>query len=348
MKSKSLTYSFTSVFCMELSMLLHSGIALNEGILTLLDDETDKDGRIVLQSLLAPLEEGEPLSVSLEGSGYFPRYMVKMVGIGEKTGRLTETLEALAEYYNRQDSLSATIRNAVFYPVILLVIMVAVVLILIVQVLPMFDDVFTRMGTQMSALASALMRFGGWLRGAATGIAVVFGVILLVALIAWIVPRFRSGLSAAFLNKWGGSGIFGKVSSARFTSVMALAVASGLDAEEAVSMAADVSGGSSAINKRHEKCVALLHEGRSMSEAMRESGILSAQNGRILSIGTRSGMTDAAMAEIARRSDRTVQEDIERIVSRVEPSLVIAASVIVGVILLSVMLPLMGIMSSLG
>ena len=68
----------------------------------------------------------------------------------------------------------------------------------------------------------------------------------------------------------------------------------------------------------------------------------------MLSIGNRSGKADMAMAEIARRSDLDVQDNIDRIVSRIEPALVIISSVVVGVILLSVMLPLMGIMTSLG
>jgi type IV pilus assembly protein PilC len=68
----------------------------------------------------------------------------------------------------------------------------------------------------------------------------------------------------------------------------------------------------------------------------------------MLSIGSRSGKADAAMSEIARRSDLDVQDDIDRIVGKIEPTLVIISSVIVGVILLSVMLPLMGIMTSIG
>jgi type IV pilus assembly protein PilC len=68
----------------------------------------------------------------------------------------------------------------------------------------------------------------------------------------------------------------------------------------------------------------------------------------MLSIGSRSGKADEAMAEIARRSDLDVRDNIDRIVGRIEPTLVIISSVVVGVILLSVMLPLMGIMTSIG
>jgi len=68
----------------------------------------------------------------------------------------------------------------------------------------------------------------------------------------------------------------------------------------------------------------------------------------MLAVGSVSGKADIAMAEIARRSDIEVRDGIDRIVGRIEPTLVILSSAIVGVILLSVMLPLIGIMTSIG
>jgi type IV pilus assembly protein PilC len=333
---------------MELAMLLKAGIILSEGVLMLQDDEPDKNGKAVLQTLIDSLDKGAPLSEALRGSSFFPRYMVNMAEIGEKTGRLAETLTALSEYYDRQDRLAASIKNAVYYPVILLIMMITVVLILIIQVLPIFNDVFSRLGTRMSPLATNLMQFGGWLRGVSAFIAIIFGIILLIAFIAFAVPEIREGIVKAYKNRFGHRGIMGKIASSRFTSAMALATASGLDTEEAVEMAATISGGTKAIDEKNEKCVALLRSGGTLANAMRDSEILSARDSRMLSLGSRSGMTDTAMLEIARRGDQTVQEEIGRIVGRIEPTLVIITSLIVGIILLSVMLPLMGIMTSIG
>ena len=129
---------------------------------------------------------------------------------------------------------------------------------------------------------------------------------------------------------------------------MTLAMASGMDTAEAIDIAAAVSGGSKAVDNKHKQCVKLLADGKTLPEALSGAEILSLQDGKMLSIGSRSGKADAAMAEIARRSDISVRDGIDRIVGRIEPTLVIISSVIVGVILLSVMLPLMGIMTSIG
>ena len=92
----------------------------------------------------------------------------------------------------------------------------------------------------------------------------------------------------------------------------------------------------------------LIDSGGSLSEAMRETRILSARDSRLLSLGIKSGMADSAMADIAKRKESIVHERLESIIARIEPTLVIITSIIVGVILLSVMLPLMGIMNSIG
>ncbi|MCL2767584.1 MAG: type II secretion system F family protein [Synergistaceae bacterium] len=344
---KELTNTFLSMFCMEMHMLLQAGIALDEGVLMLQDDEPEKEGKAVLQCLLDELDKGESLSSALRKAAFFPRYMVSMIETGEKTGRLAETLRALSEYYDREERQSIAVKNAVLYPAILLVMMVAVVLILIIYVLPVFNDVFGRLGSRMSPLATNLMQFGGWLGNVSAIIAAVGGAIFIAVMAMWIMPGLRESVVKAFKNRFGSRGIFGSTANAHFVAAMTLSVASGLDAEEAMKMAASVSGGTKAVDEKNALCVDMLRSGKTLHEAMRDAGILSARDGRMLALGVRSGMADMAMTEIARRKERDVQDDMDRLIGRIEPALVITTSIIVGVILLSVMLPLMGIMASI-
>jgi len=329
-------------------MLLDAGLTSNDSIQILQEDEASSDGKAIMQVLIDAQERGAQFSAALKDSGLFPRYMVHMVEVGEKTGRLVQTLNALSDYYERQSRLSVTIKNSILYPAILLVLMIVVVLILIVQVLPIFNDVFSRLGRQMSPLATSLMNFGKWLGDASVGIALVFGVIFILIILAATVPKIRKGLSKGFSNRFGSRGVFGKIASSRFVFAMTLGMASGLDTSDAVDLAAAVSGGSKAVDEKHKKCTGLLNSGSTLSEALCGAGILSLQDGKMLSVGSRSGKSDIAMAEIARRSDVDVQDTIGRLVGKIEPTLVIISSVVVGVILLSVMLPLMGIMTAIG
>ena len=348
MKKRTLSNTYLSMLCSEFAMLLDAGLTISESVQVIQDDEVGKDAKAIMQTLYDSVLLGNPFSEALNKAAVFPRYMVRMVEVGEKTGRLVQTLYALAEYYERQTRLSVTIKNSVLYPAILLVLMIIVVLILIVQVLPIFNDIFSRLGTQMDPVAIRLMQFGGWLGNAAVGIAIVVGAIFLLILIMMFIPAVRRGLIRLFANIFGSRGILGKIAASRFVFAMTLGMTSGLATSEAINIASSVSGGSRAVNRKHKKCAALLEAGNTLAESLTGSGILSQQDGKMLSVGTVSGKAEIAMAEIARRSDVNVRESIDRIVGRIEPTLVIISSVIVGVILLSVMLPLMGIMTSIG
>jgi type IV pilus assembly protein PilC len=336
------------MLCTEYAMLFQSGITAGDGTAMMLDDETEPDRKTVLKSLINTLDKGKHLSEALKDSGYFPEYMVTMVDIGEKTGRLPETLVSLSEHYDRNDRLNAAVKNATLYPAILLAMMVAVVFVLVVQVLPIFNDTFSRLGTQMSPMAVRLMQFGNWLKGASAVIALVFGILFVVAFLLWIIPELREGLSKAFKNRVGNKGIFKKIASAHFISGITLALASGLGMERALEMAVSISGDVKSVREQQEKCVTLINTGSSLSTALRDSGILSVRDGRVLAIGERSGMSDAVMGDIAKRSEREAQDEINRIVAKIEPTLVVITTVIIGVILLSVMLPMMGIMTAIG
>lgn len=348
MRQKTLNNTYLSMLCSELAMLLDAGITVKDSLHVLLEDEHDKESIAILHGVIDPMENGVPFSAAIRESGSFPRYMVHMIEIGEKTGRLVETLKALSEYYERQVRLAATIKNSVLYPAILLVLMVVVVLILIVQVLPIFNEVFNQLGAQMSPLAISLMNFGRWLGDASEVIAAILIVVIILAILIRTVHFIEKSFARFFSDRLGGKGVFGKIATSRFVFAMTLAMASGLDTEEAIGIAANISGGSKAVDKKNRKCVELLNSGRTLADAMSTSGILSQQDGKMLLIGSRSGKADEAMAEIARRADMNVQNDIDRIVGRIEPTLVIVSSVVVAIILLSVMLPLMGIMTAIG
>jgi type IV pilus assembly protein PilC len=192
------------------------------------------------------------------------------------------------------------------------------------------------------------MQFGGWLKGVSSAIALVFAILFAIAFLAWIIPEIRDGITSAFRNRMGKRGIFGKIASAHFISGITLALASGLDMQEAMDMAALISGDAKAVKEQQEKCASLLRSGSSLADALRDSGIISVRDSRVLTMGNRSGMADSVMSEIAHRSERNIQDEINRIVSRIEPTLVVITSVIVGIILLSVMLPLMSIMTAIG
>lgn len=348
MKRKTLSSAYLSSFCLEVSLFLHAGISISDGLHMLRDDDNDASSSKLMNRLFKVTEEGRLFSEALKEAGVFPDYMMEMVVLAEKTGKLEITMRSLSDYYERQTRLSSSIRSAVFYPIILIVIMLVVITVIVVQVLPIFNDVFNQMGMQMSAFALSIMSFGQVLSGASTTILIVIGAVLVLLLLIYVLPPMRHAAAALFKNIFGGSGIFKRISSARFAFAMAMSIESGIDPEDSLAMAAKVTGGGKKIADRAARCRQLLDDGSKLGDALTDSGIFTSRNNRLLSLAQQTGTLPEVMGTIAQRTEETIRDEIDALIAKIEPTLVVLTSVIVGVILLSVMLPLMGIMSTIG
>jgi len=345
MKRKPLNSSYLSAFCLEVSIFLHAGISISDGLQMLRDDDNDSASEALMDHLFRKLDEGGIFSEALESAGVFPTYMLEMVALAEKTGKLEVTMRSLSDYYARQTRLSSSIKSAVFYPVILVVIMLVVIAVIVIKVLPIFNDVFNQMGAQMTPFALSIMAFGQALSGASTVIFVLAGLLLLLFIAFFAVPPFARFVSGSFKNGFGGRGIFKRISSARFAFAMAMAIESGIDPDDSITMAERVTDGGQEMARNVEKCKQLLAEGAKLGDALTESGIFTSKNSRLLSLAQQTGSIPEVMGTIAERSEELIRDEIDSLIAKIEPTLVILTSVIVGVILLSVMLPLVSIMS---
>ena len=343
MKKMMLGADYLSSFASELSLTLHDGIATADALSLLRSEEPDRDIQELLRALYESADSGDYLYSAMEKNGSFPDYFVHMVRLGETTGRLEDSLRALAKYYERQENIRSAIRSAVAYPSLLLVMMLIVIVILITKVLPIFSDVFNQFGTSVPAGVERLMSVGRALSGAS---GIIIAVIIAAAVLIFIlsrVPACREWLYRRFLGGRSGGLIIG----ARFASALSMGVSSGLDMDDALSLAdmlcasADTSQKIAAAKKR-------ISSGASFADAIRDSGIFPPRDSRTLAIAVRTGTTDAVLRQIADRQENAAEENIERTVSIIEPTFVIILSVVVGLILLSVMLPLISIMTCIG
>ncbi len=344
---KRLTPSEISAFCAQLALIVKAGISVQEGLGIMHGDTADSRGRDIIQSILEVTEEGRPLAVALGESGCFPKYVVDMVEIGETSGRLDEVLDSLCAYYERNEAITKNIKNAVTYPAVMIVMMMVVIVVLVVNVLPIFNQVFRQLGSEMSAFAQGVMGFGMVLSRYS---AAIVGVILVAA--AGLLALGRTAAGRQTLQKLGSSffatrRLSAKVASGRFASAMSLMLSSGLDVDQSIAMASQLVENPSARQKI-ERVRELTAEGASFADALVQAEIFSGIYSRMITVGFKTGAVDTVMKKIAQRYEEEIDTEISSILSILEPTLVAVLSVIVGMILLSVMLPLMGIMSSIG
>ena len=138
------------------------------------------------------------------------------------------------------------------------------------------------------------------------------------------------------------------MNNARFAQALSLGFSSGMVLEDAVEMAAELLADCPDAAARCSSCHQQLLDGTELTAALGGNSLLTPSACRLLTLGMRSGSGDNIMEEIARRMQDEAQQALDAAVSKVEPALVLVTSGLVGVILLSVMLPLMNIMTAIG
>ena len=329
--------------CLELALLLHAGVSTGDA-LPLLAEEGDRRG--MLKAMAEQVDSGETLSAALRESGAFPTYVCGLVEVGERTGRTEEALSALSRYYEDRVRLARRVRSALLYPAVMLALMLVVIGVLLVKVLPIFDDVYASLGGRLTGVAAGLLTLGRWLEGAMPVLFAVLAAVAVLVLLFTAVGPLRRGILSLWHRTRGDKGVSRKLNNARLAQALAMGMASGLPVDEAVELSANLMEGGA--KKRCESCRKRLEGGESLGDALKKSGLLPARQSRLLELGQRSGAGDASMEKIARDLSEEGEAALDALVGRVEPALVLVCSVLVGLILLSVMLPLMHIMSAIG
>ena len=176
----------------------------------------------------------------------------------------------------------------------------------------------------------------------------LMAVVVIVVLLFSLSNSFRDKLLSGWRQRYGDKGISRKINDARFAQALAMGLGSGLPLEEAVDLCATLLQDVPDAAKRCRMCASRLAEGGELAETMKEMDMLPASACRLLMLGVQSGNGDAVMEDIARRLSEESNQALENKVAQVEPTLVLGTSLLVGIILLSVMLPLMNIMTAIG
>lgn len=333
-----------SAICLELSLLMRAGVGVSDALCLLAEENAEY--REMLSGMMEQTDMGATLSTVMRDTGRFPAYLCGLVEVGERTGRTEEALSALANYYEERVRTGRRVRGALLYPAVMLALMLVVIGVLLVKVLPIFDDVYASLGGRLTGAAGGLLVLGRWLDQAMPVVWVILVIAAVCVALFSLVESLRTKAVSFWGKHFGDKGVARKLSAARVSQAMAMGMASGLPPEEAVALAARLE--EHAAKARCLDCQARLEQGESLGAAMKASGMLPANQCRLLELGQKSGAGDVSMSRIAQKLTEDGEASLDALVSRVEPALVLVSSILVGLILLSVMLPLMHIMAAIG
>lgn len=335
-----------AVFCRQFAVIINSGITIVEAIGILRDQASKKRAKEVLDEVHSDLQKGRVLSEAMQRyPDMFPEFMQNMVRVGEASGSLDTVLNRLADYYENDNKLRRKVKSAMTYPAILGVLTVGVVILLMVMVLPMFAGVLKDMGGDMPLITKILISISSFM--VKNLMVIIAFIILLVIGVSYFI-KTESG-RYWFDNLMLRMPVFKattvKSITARFARSMNILLKSGIPIINAMEIMGDLIG-NKAVERKFIEAKEEIKEGRGISGPMKKLGIFPPLLIHMIAVGENTGELDEMLGRTAGFFDEEVEEAIEKLTAMVEPAMIIIMAAIIGCIILSVMLPMINIMSA--
>ena len=335
-----------SSFCSQVGLILDAGLPLYDGMETLADAAKDSEYAEQYRAVSEEVNATGSLYEALKKDEQWPDYLVEMTGIGEQTGQLERVMNGLADSYDRETRIRSAIVSAVTYPLVLGVMVLLIVLIMIWKVLPVFRRVLNSMGTDLTGSGRILMNAGsaiGWI------VLVLVGIVLLAVIIGAVMMRgSKRDKVIGIVRKLFPAvrKISLKLNASRVASVLSMMLGSGFPTAEAFRLMPSILSDQETIDKV-EGIRKNLDEGGSFADAVTESGLYDGLHDRMIRMGVAAGREEQVLDKLAGIYEEEAETGISRMVSIIEPTLIALLAVVIGAILLSVMLPMAGILSGM-
>jgi type IV pilus assembly protein PilC len=346
-KVKRFSSDEISVFCDQIATLLNSGISLYEGVSILCNEMEEGHTRTLLHEIEKNLQARMSLSQALGKTGAFPEYMIHMVSVGETAGSLEKVMHSLSAYYERENKVKASIRSSVTYPAILFLMIAVILWALVFRILPLFESMYRELNAEVAMTSDNLMSFG---INAGTIAAVIVGLLVLISVFLILAYRTKQGeklMKRVLYNFPIAKGIANRISIGKFISSMALMLPAGMDTRKALDLAMETMDDARVLTKVKE-CKVLVEKGISLENAIQQTNLITGMDRNIIIVAAKSGNMDSAFIKLSERYNDEISTLLHKTATYVETALVVLLAVLIGFILLSVMLPLMNIISSIG
>ena len=339
-QSKKIKLKDISLFCKQMSVMLNSGIPLNNAV-DILEQQTDaKNLKASLKVISKSLKEGSQLSKAmLDQEGMFPDLLIRMVQAGEKTGKLDEVLEKMSEHYNKELKTSRQIRGAMIYPAVLAFLAVAAVLALLYIVIPSFSGIFEQSGMDMPLPTRIVLAASNFVRSYWY---ILFGV---TGILVFLFLRYRSTEAGRYqldrlkLNLPVIKGPMQKIVTARFASTLAILTSAGIPLVEAIESAAATTNNAVVIEKMKIANEGL-QKGERLTGMITSTGLFPPMMLSMVKIGEESGSLESMLVKTSDYYEEELETAIKQLLSLLEPAMIIVMGVIIGGIVASVMLPM--------
>jgi type IV pilus assembly protein PilC len=276
----------------------------------------------------------------------FPKVFTSMVKAGEVGGNLDQILERLAHHYEVNHDLKEKVKSALTYPLIVVAIAQLTVIALLIFVIPTFVKLLTDLQAPIPVLTAIIINFSNFIRGSWFTL-VVFILTLLYGYRQFkVVPSGKRILDRAALNFPICGGLIRRVKVTRFCSTLALLLHSGIPLLQALAVVKHVSDNyqlAEAVSRAEESII----QGHGLAVPLGVSGIFPPMVIKLITIGEQSGSLDTMLEKVSLYYEKEITQIANRLSAMLEPILICLIGGVVGLIIISILLPVFSVMNSL-
>jgi general secretion pathway protein F len=337
-----------AILTRQLATLIKAGIPLAESLSALVEQATSDKLRRTLAEVRRKVNEGTPLADALgEHPKIFPDLFVNMVRAGEASGNLDQILVRLADFLDGQVRQKNRIQSAMMYPVIMTIVGMLITGLLMVVVVPKITEIFRDMGkalpwnTQLLIYVSQITGSYWWALLILTG-GGIYG------FKRW--KRSKTGKprwDAMVLRIWVVGPLVRMIAIARFARILGTLLTGGVPLLKAMEIVRTLLG-NEVLMKVVDDARAAIREGESIAAPLAKSGQFPPVVTRMIAVGERSGQLEGMLENVAIAYEQDVETKIGRLMTLLEPVMILMMGGVVGFIVFSILLPILEMNEMMG
>lgn len=335
-------------FTQQLATLLGAGLPLDRSLQVLLDLAESERVKRTVAEVRDRVREGGSLSDALEEQhGAFNRLFVNMVRAGEIGGTLDITLDRLTDYLERSRALKDSVVSALIYPILLLVLAAGSLILLLVYVIPQFTPIFEELGGDLPLITKIVLGVGSVLQN------FWWAIILLTVLAVYQFRRMLADTEKRFAwdgrvleMKWVGD-LVGKMETARLTRTLGTLLTNGVPLLSALSIAQNVIT-NTVLRREVNDATREVKTGGGLARNLAKGGHFPRLALQMIGVGEETGQLDGMLMKVSDRYDIEVRNTIDRLLSVFTPVVTLLLAVLIGTIVMSVLVAILGINDLVG
>ena len=335
------------VFNQEMIALLKAGLPVVRSFEILLERQESAALRAVLSDVKDRVNSGASISDAFAEQGdIFPRLYWTSLKAGEKSGEIESVLRRYLKYQKTVIAISRKVVSTLVYPAILMVLSAVLIAVLMTVVIPKFQEFFADFHADLPLLTVVVVGIAGFLRDNALWLfpAIFFGAWLLWR---WVrTPAGRSWADGVLLKLPFLGGLFLRFAITQFTRSLATLLAGGTPLVPSLENSADAIG-NRRVSRRVRDVVPKVREGGELWQALDSTGIFTNLTIEMIKVGETSGALEEMLTAVSDFYDEEIDVILARVITMVEPAILVMMGGIIITILLSVYLPIFKIMSSI-